>query len=129
MTRLTDNEIARLLDIAVNEKKSMLASRRDIADAQIAKLQQYYQKMAPEELKSKLISILEVAPHHIPPEIPASVYLTTQILTLTTAYWVEKIKAIESPYKGLGYPHNGFLRAIQEVIKVITDENGTKEDS
>jgi len=31
---LSDNEIALILDIAMNEKKSMLASRRDVAEAQ-----------------------------------------------------------------------------------------------
>ena len=34
---LSDKEIALILDIAVNEKKSMLASRRDIAKAQLVK--------------------------------------------------------------------------------------------
>ena len=36
MKRLTDGEIALILDIAVNEKKSMLAARIDVAQAQLA---------------------------------------------------------------------------------------------
>ena len=35
-----------------------------------------------EKLRDKIVSKIEIAQHHIPPEIPASEYLTNQILSI-----------------------------------------------